>query len=70
MDRARSVLKVGILGIGVMVLVPLLAMAMYEELRLPGMIDLVWKVLVLLLLADISLKLGYRNGSRSHRDGE
>lgn len=70
MDRARSILKVGILATGVMILVPLLAMSIYEELRLPGMIDLVWKVLVLLLLADISLKLGSRNGSKSHRDGQ
>lgn len=66
MDRARSAVKLGMLMIGAMILVPILAMSMYEELRLVGMIDLIWKVLVLLLLADISLKLGTRAGSRAH----
>ncbi|HYF78553.1 MAG TPA: hypothetical protein VD973_15550 [Symbiobacteriaceae bacterium] len=60
MDRARSVLKVGALGIGVVILALLLTTSLHEELRFAGIIDFVWKVLLLLLLADISMKLGHR----------
>lgn len=67
MDRARSVLKVGALVMGVIILITFLVMSMDGELRLSSMIDLVWKVLVLLLLADISLKLGARDDRKGRR---
>lgn len=66
MDRARSIIKVGIAVIGIIVLV--LILAMYVESPVDRMLELVWKVLVLLLLADISLKVGRHKGVKLSQD--
>jgi len=64
MDQARTVLKVGLVLLVLLVLVLMTFQYVYDAVGLYGIIDLVWKVLVLLLLADISLKLGTRNQSK------
>jgi len=64
MDQARTVLKVGLVLLVLLVLVLMAFQYVYDAVGLYGIIDLVWKVLVLLLLADISLKLGTRNQSK------
>lgn len=63
LDRARQVVKIGFLILIVVVVAWSVMVGLLSEPRWAVFVDVVWKVLVLLLLSDISSKLRKHNES-------